>query len=195
MVLFLWTWSLLLSRVFYKEYARQKQQSSEVILQLLDWSINFTNWDKNLPAAQCIKLSFSTSRQMLRYHFTCLHQQHHSAVFPDTVSNLCTLLTSAFSLNPLFSDKSLLQDECGCWDFSHKSWEFYLIYVADMLTSCYYYYILPFMVNKYESILYLLESQHLDSFFIYSLDTIPAWVLLAPQTAVSRLQDIVDILP
>lgn len=43
--------------------------------------------------------------------------------------------------------------------------ELYLMYVAGMLASWYYYYILPSSVNKYGSVSFLLEAQYFDSFF------------------------------
>jgi len=46
-------------------------------------------------------------------------------LFPrQRISNVCTLFITAITLNPLFSDKGLLPNECGYRYFSQKSWSF-----------------------------------------------------------------------
>lgn len=53
--------------------------------------------------------------------------------------------------------------------FFSEIMELYLMNVAGMLASWYYYYyyyyFLPSSVNKYDSVLFLLEAQYFDSFF------------------------------
>lgn len=134
---------------------------------------------QNFPCCS-LQSCFSLSWQMIWYY-------SHFSINTITVFPYCsTLFTSVVRWNPLFPNKHLLPNECGyCYVFS-EGLEFYLIYVAGVLAS-WNYDILPYLVNNRDWSLASPGSMTPWQLFlrVYSLDTIPARVLLALQTAVS----------